>query len=91
MYDNGIYDSFFELGGHSLLATQIISQINSLFHVRLPLRAIFEAPTVTGLSALLSALADSPANLEQTAQMILHITQLSDEEVEMMLNESPNI
>ena len=46
----GVYDNFMELGGHSVLATQIISRLREAFHVDLPLRAIFEAPTVSALA-----------------------------------------
>jgi aspartate racemase len=52
----GIRDNFFDLGGHSLLAMQVISRVRETFHVDVPVRHLFEAPTIENLSKCVSSL-----------------------------------
>jgi acyl carrier protein len=70
----GIYDNFFELGGHSLLITQVIYRVNEAFEIELPLRSLFEEPTI----------ADLAVRVEEA--LLDKIEQLDEEEVRQLID-----
>jgi amino acid adenylation domain-containing protein len=82
----GLNDNFFNLGGHSILVTQLVGRLRSLLPVDLPLRIIFDKPTIAELSAHILSEADDTAEIETTAELLLQVAELSDEETEEALN-----
>jgi acyl carrier protein len=92
----GIHDNFFQLGGHSLLATQIVSRLSHALEVDIPVRMIFEAPTIAELAEAVDEARLQPAPRAETAmrrqpsqaeKLLERLDDLSDSEVEELLLE----
>ena len=73
----GVDESFFDLGGHSLSATRLIARVRAELGVQVPIRALFDAPTVAGLAEWISAHAAERAGAGLTARQRPAVVPLS--------------
>jgi len=69
----GIHDNFLDLGGHSLLAMQVMARLRGTFGVVVPIRCLFESPTISQLAASVEAV------------MLAKVASLTEDEAEVML------
>jgi amino acid adenylation domain-containing protein len=71
----GIQTNFFDLGGHSLLATRVVTRISEAFGIRLPLRALFDSPTIAGVAAQVASV----------SEIVKKLAHLSDDDTRSLL------
>jgi acyl carrier protein len=82
----GPHDNFIDLGGHSLLAVQMIARLREEFQMDLPLRTIFEHPTVAEIAQFISGRGQGPEELDgELARLLEEIEDLSEDEVSRRL------
>ena len=74
----GSHDNFFALGGHSLVAAQLTAHLSALLQVALPLRQIFQTPTLTALAQAVLAHESRPGQTEKIARILKHLADMPD-------------
>ena len=84
----GIYDRFLDLGGDSLLASRFISQVRDVFHIEVPLRSLFDTPTVADVAAEVERNLAKDYPPEGIDRILLEVEGLSAAEVQQLLSKS---
>jgi len=84
----GIHDNFFDLGGHSLKATQVVSRLRKAFRSEIPLRHMFEFPTIAELANAISGSEDQQTTNPKDIDLLLtEIEAMSEEEAQKLLSQ----
>jgi len=81
----GIHDSFYDLGGDSLAATRIVAQIVQQLRLELPLRSLFQSPTVAEMAAVIAAHRGGALGGESLERKLSELESLSEEEAQRRL------
>jgi amino acid adenylation domain-containing protein len=84
----GIDDHFFELGGHSLMLTQLASRIRKEFQVNIPLRVLFDTPTIVAMGDAILAGQVDQVDQRKVDEMLQRLKQLSPEQMKVLLAKS---
>ena len=79
-------DNFFDLGGHSLLGTTVVSKVQEIFGIELPLRVLFEAGTIEGMAAAVESA--QPGRAARVAAAFLRVKRMSEHDIEAVLADS---
>lgn len=83
-----IHSDFFKTGGYSLLATRLLARIQDVLEIEIPLQTIFDAPTIASFAKELLKDESQREQIEKTVDLMLSVAQLSEDEVETMLQET---
>jgi acyl carrier protein len=81
----GVHDNFFDLGGHSLLATKVVARLQERFAVKMPLRTLFEMPTVAAIASALEDLVAAATEEDELAALLAELEEMSEDDAQQLL------
>ena len=81
----GLHDNFFDLGGHSLAASQVISRVIQTFQLELPVKALFDAPTVADMALIITQNHAKLASEAELARLLSEVEAMTDVEAQRQL------
>lgn len=84
----GILDNFFDLGGHSLAASRVIARVIQTFQLELPVKTLFESPTVAEMAAVITTNQRKRLPEEDLARMLGELESMSDEEARELVTKA---
>lgn len=84
----GIHDNFFDLGGHSLAASRVISRVVQKFQLELPVKALFESPTVAEMAAIITRHQNDKAGEAELARMLSEVEAMTEAEAHKQLEKT---
>jgi acyl-coenzyme A synthetase/AMP-(fatty) acid ligase/acyl carrier protein len=82
----GIHDNFFDLGGHSLAASRLITRLIDTFQLELPIKALFDAPTIADMAAIIAENQIKRATDADLDRMLSEIEAMTDDNAEKQLH-----
>ena len=81
----GVHDNFFDLGGHSLGATRVVSQVIKTFQLDLPVKALFDSPTVAEMAIVVAQKQAKKLGEEELARLLSELESISEDEAQRLL------
>jgi acyl carrier protein len=81
----GIHDNFFDLGGHSLAATRIVSLVLKQFQLEIPLRSLFESPTIAQMGEVIAEYQGKQIDVGELDRLLTEIETMTEGEAQKLL------